>query len=58
MGSLRMFLSYRASNKVTIKNKYLVPNAFDLFKMLFRASLFEMLFSASYFTKMDMREGY
>ncbi|TXG51266.1 hypothetical protein EZV62_023790 [Acer yangbiense] len=48
-GSLRMCVDYRALNKVTIKNKYPVPNATDLFDRLSRAS---------YFTKLDLRFGY
>ncbi|KAL5775969.1 hypothetical protein ACOSP7_013526 [Xanthoceras sorbifolium] len=48
-GSLRMCVDYRALNKVTIKNKYPVPHAADLFDRLSRAS---------YFTKLDLRSGY
>ncbi|RVW58098.1 Retrovirus-related Pol polyprotein from transposon 17.6 [Vitis vinifera] len=39
----------RALNKVTIKNKYLIPLA---------AELFDRLSKASYFTKLDLRSGY
>ena len=48
-GSLRMCVDYRALNKVTIKNKYLIPLA---------AELFDRLSKASYFTKLDLRSGY
>ena len=48
-GSLRMCVDYRALNKVTIKNKYPVPNVADLF---------DRLSKASYFTKLDLRAGY
>ena len=48
-GSLRMCVDYRALNKVTVKNKYPIPNASDLFDRLSRAS---------YFTKLDLRAGY
>ena len=48
-GSLRMCVDYRALNKVTIKNKYLIPLA---------AELFDRLSKASYFTKLDLRLGY
>ena len=48
-GSLRMCVDYRALNKVTMKNKYLIPLA---------AELFERLAMARYFTKLDLRSGY
>ena len=48
-GSLRMCVDYRALNKVTIKNKYLIPLA---------AELFNILAKAWYFTKLDLRPGY
>ena len=44
-----MCVDYRAFNKVTIKNKYLIPLA---------AELFDRLSKASYFTKLDLRSGY
>ena len=47
--SLRMCVDYRALNKVTIKNKYSIPLA---------AELFDRLSKASYFTKLDLRSGY
>lgn len=48
-GSLRMCVDYRALNKVTVKNKYPVPNVEDLFDRLGRAK---------FFSKMDLRSGY
>ena len=48
-GSLRMCVDYRALNMVTIKNKYPIPNALDLFDKLTRAR---------YYTKIDLRSGY
>ena len=48
-GSLRMCVDNRAFNKVTIKNKYPIPLA---------AELFDRLSKASYFTKLDLRSGY
>ena len=44
-----MFVDYKALNKVTIKNKYPIPLA---------AELFDRLSNASYFTKLDLRSGY
>ncbi|KAK4397636.1 RNA-directed DNA polymerase [Sesamum angolense] len=48
-GSMRMCMNYRALNKVTIKNKYHIPNAIDLF---------DKLTKANYYTKIDLRSGY
>ncbi|WKA00341.1 hypothetical protein VitviT2T_018703 [Vitis vinifera] len=47
-GSLRMYVDYRALNK-TIKNKYPIPLAVELF---------DRLSKTSYFTKLDLRSGY
>ena len=44
-----MFVDYKALNKVTIKNKYPIPLAVELFGRLS---------NASYFTKLDLRSGY
>ena len=44
--SLRMCVDYHALNKVTIKNKHLIPLA---------AEVFDILEKARYFTKLDMR---
>ncbi|KAH0767925.1 hypothetical protein KY285_003796 [Solanum tuberosum] len=48
-GSLCMCINYHQLNKVTIKNKYLVPRIDDLF---------DQLQGASYFSKIDFRSGY
>ena len=48
-GSLRMCVDYRALNKVTIKNKYLIPLAVELF---------DRLAKARYFTKLNLGSGY
>ncbi|RVW70717.1 Retrovirus-related Pol polyprotein from transposon 17.6 [Vitis vinifera] len=44
-----MCVDYRALNKVTIKNKYPIPLAIELF---------DRLSKASYFTKLDLRSDY
>ena len=48
-GSLRMCINYRALNKITIKNKYLIPLIADSF---------DQLGKARYFTKLDLRSRY
>ena len=39
-GIMRIFIDYRQLNKVTIKNKYLLPRIDDLFDQLQGASVF------------------
>ncbi|KAL0352121.1 UNVERIFIED_CONTAM: RNA-directed DNA polymerase [Sesamum calycinum] len=46
---LRMCMDYRALNKVTIKNKYPIPNVMDCF---------DKLTKAKYYTKIDLGSGY
>ncbi|KAA3465550.1 reverse transcriptase [Gossypium australe] len=48
-GTLKMCIGYQALNKITIKNRYLIP---------FIADLFDQLGSARRFTKLDFRSGY
>ena len=48
-GSLRLFVDYRKLNRVTMKNKYLLPRIDDLFVQFCRAC---------YFSKIDLRSGY
>ncbi|KAA3477884.1 ty3-gypsy retrotransposon protein [Gossypium australe] len=48
-GSMRLYINYRQLNKVTVKNKYLLPRTDDLF---------DQLKGATVFSKIDLRLGY
>ncbi|GKA15557.1 putative reverse transcriptase domain-containing protein [Tanacetum coccineum] len=48
-GSFMMSINYRELNKLTIKNRYLLPRIDDLFDQLQRSQ---------YFSKIDLRYGY
>ena len=48
-GTLRLCVDYRQLNKMTVKNKYLLPRIDDLF---------DQLKGASVFSKIDLRYGY
>ncbi|XP_069147163.1 uncharacterized protein [Solanum lycopersicum] len=48
-GSMHMCIDYQQLNKVTIRNKYLIPRIDDLF---------DQLRGASVFSKIDLRSGY
>ncbi|GJY50529.1 putative reverse transcriptase domain-containing protein, partial [Tanacetum coccineum] len=48
-GSLRMCIDYRELNKLTVKNRYLLPRIDDLF---------DQLQGSSVYSKIDLRSGY
>ena len=48
-GTLRLCVDYRQLNKMTVKNKYLLPRIDELF---------DQLKGASVFSKIDLRFGY
>ncbi|KAI9176363.1 hypothetical protein LWI28_001838 [Acer negundo] len=52
-----MCVDYRALNKVTIKIKYLVPNAADLFDKLPKATVFTKLYLRSGYLQVRVAEG-
>ncbi|GJT12799.1 putative reverse transcriptase domain-containing protein [Tanacetum coccineum] len=48
-GSFRMCIDYRELNKLTVKNRYLLPRIDDLF---------DQLQGSQFFSKIDLRSGY
>ena len=49
VGSMRLFIDYMELNKVTVTNKYLLPQIDDLFDQLQRACVL---------SKIELRFGY
>jgi hypothetical protein len=56
-GTLRMYVDYRALNKATVKNQYLLPYIDDLFDRLSRAKVFSRIDLRSGYYKLGSREG-
>nr|GFC35876.1 retrotransposon protein [Tanacetum cinerariifolium] len=48
-GSMRLCIDYRELNRVTTRNRYLLPRIEDLF---------DQLYGAKFFSKIDLRSGY
>nr|GEY38782.1 putative reverse transcriptase domain-containing protein [Tanacetum cinerariifolium] len=48
-GYFRMYINYRELNKLTVKNRYLLPRINDLF---------DQLQGSQFFSKIDLRSGY
>lgn len=55
-GSLRFCVDYRELNKVTVRNKYLLPRIDDLFDQLHGASVFSQLDLVSGFHQLRIAE--
>ena len=55
-GTLRMVVDYRALNKLTVKNRYPLPNIDDLFDKLHGAKYFSSLDAASGFHQILLRD--
>ena len=55
-GSMRMCIDYRELNKVTIKNKYLLPRIDDLFDQLRGATIFSKIDLWSSYHQLKVRE--
>ena len=55
-GTLRMCIDYRHINKVTMKNKYLLPRIEDLFDHLKEAGIFSMIDLQSGFYQLRVKD--
>ena len=48
-GTWRLYIDYRALNKIIVQNRYLIPRIYDLL---------DQLKGAKYFSKIDLKFGY
>jgi hypothetical protein len=48
-GTWRLCIDYQALNKITVRNRYLIPRIDDLL---------DQLMGAKYFSKIDLKSGY
>jgi hypothetical protein len=48
-GTWRLYIDYRALNKITVRNQYLIPRIDDLL---------DQLMGAKYFSKIHLNSGY
>ena len=55
--TMRLCIDYRQLNKVTIKNKYLLPKIDDLFDQLQRAGVFSKIDLRSRYHQLKIRES-
>ena len=55
--TMRLCIDYRQLNKVTIKNKYLLPKIDDLFDQLQRGSVFLKIYLRSRYHQLKIMES-
>ncbi|MCO5604733.1 hypothetical protein L7F22_058903 [Adiantum nelumboides] len=57
-GTYRMYVDYRALNRITIKNRFLVPTVEDLFDKLQGSTYFSRIDLKSGYSRIDLKSGY